>query len=187
MPEAGAGSASDGFAASFKGAPGYGLQQESRSLLPWVLSGAVVLLVLGVLLIAGQRKAPANPGGAGLAPPDAYAGQLAISQVQMSESTNLSGGKVTYLDGVIANHGSKTLRAVTVQVAFRNALQQIAQKETMPLNPIRTRQPYVDIQPMSAAPLTPGSSREFRLIFDHVTDDWDQQYPEVRVIAVEAK
>jgi len=29
--------------------------------------------------------------------------------------------------------------------------------------------------------------REFRLIFDHVTDDWDQQYPEVRVIEVVAK
>jgi hypothetical protein len=74
-----------------------------------------------------------------------------------------------------------------VQVAFRNALKQIAQKETMPLNLIRTREPYVDTQPMSAAPLEPGSGREFRLIFDHVTEDWDQEYPEVRVIEVMAK
>ena len=160
---------------------------EPRSPLPWIIAGAVVLLVLGVLLLAGRHKAPSNPGGAGLAAADPYASQLAISHVQMSESANLSGGKVTYLDGEIANHGNQTLRGVTVQVAFHNALAQIAQKDTMPLNLIRTREPYVDTQPMSAAPLAPGSTREFRLIFDHVTDDWDQQYPEVRVIQVATK
>lgn len=164
-----------------------GREPEPRSLLPWIVSGVVVLLVLVVLLVAGRHKAPANPGGAGLAPADPYADQLVVSHVQMSESANLSGGKVTYLDGEIANHGRQTLRGITVQVAFRNALKQIAQKETMPLNLIRTREPYVDMQPMSAAPLAPGGSREFRLIFDHVTEDWDQQYPEVRVIEVVAK
>ncbi len=164
-----------------------GREPEPRSLLPWIVSGVVVLLVLGVLLVAGRHKLPVNPGGAGLAAADPYAAQLTISHVQMSESANLSGGKVTYLDGEVANHGSQILRGITVQVAFRNALKQIAQKETMPLNLIRTREPYVDTQPMSAAPLAPGSSREFRLIFDHVTEDWDQQYPEVRVIEVVAK
>jgi hypothetical protein len=162
-------------------------EPEPRSLVPWIIAGVAVLLVLGVLLLAGRHKAPPNPGGAGLAPPDPYAAQLTISHVQMSESANLSGGKLTYLDGQIANHGSQTLRGITVQVAFLNALKQIAQKETMPLNLIRTRQPYIDTEPMSAAPLAPGSTRQFRLIFDHVTDDWDQAYPEVRVIAVATK
>ncbi len=155
--------------------------------MPWILAGAVVLLVLGVLLLAGRHKPLVNPGGAGLAPADPYASQLTLSQVKMSESTNLSGGKVTYLDGLVANHGGQTLRGITVQVAFRNAMSQIAQKETLPLNLIRTREPYVDTQPMTATPLVPGGSREFRLIFDHVTEDWDQQYPEVRVIQVETK
>ncbi len=160
---------------------------EPRSLLPWVISGVVVLLVLGALLLAGRHQAPPNPGGAGLAPADPYASQLTIGNVKMSESSNLSGGKVTYLDGEIVNHGSQTVRGITVQVAFRNALKQIAQKETMPLNLIRMREPYVDTQPVSAAPIAPGGSREFRLIFDHVTADWDQEYPEVRIIEVTAK
>ena len=172
--------------ASFGAGP-HDRDSEPRSLLPWIISGVVVLVAIGILLLAGHHKAAANPGGAGLAPPDPYATQLTISHVQMSESTNLSGGKVTYLDGQIANHGSQTLRGITVQVAFMNALKQIAQKETTPLNLIRTREPYVDTQPVSVSPLAPGNSREFRLIFDHVSDDWDQQYPEVRVIEVEQK
>jgi len=160
---------------------------EPRSVLPWIIAGVVVLLVVGGLLLAGRPKAPANPGGAGLAPPDPYAAQLTISDVKMSESSNLSGGKLTYLDGEIANHGSQTLNGVTVQVAFYNALHQIGQKETMPLNLIRMSEPYVDTEPMRMAPLKPGASAGFRLIFDHVTDDWDQQYPELRVIAVDPK
>ncbi len=160
---------------------------EPRSPLPWIIAAVAVLLVLAALLLAGRRKADTNPGGAGLAAPDAYAAQLPLTGIQMSESANLSGGKVTYLDGQIRNSGGRTVRGITVQIAFRNALHQIAQKETMPLNLIRTREPYVDTQPVGAAPLTPGAAREFRLIFDHVTDQWDGAYPEVRIIAVDLR
>jgi hypothetical protein len=152
-----------------------------------VVAGVLVLVLLAVALLAGRHHAPANPGGAGLAPPAAYASQLLIDHVQMSYSTNLSGGKVTYIDGAITNHGSEVVHGITVQVAFRNELKQIAQKETMPLSLIRTREPYVDTQSVSAAPLKAGDSREFRLIFDHVSEDWDQAYPEIRVIEVEGK
>jgi hypothetical protein len=61
------------------------------------------------------------------------------------------------------------------------------QKETMPLNLIRTHQPYIDTEPVSAAPIKPGETREFRLIFDHVAEGWNQNYPEIRVIEVKFK
>ena len=158
---------------------------EPRSPLPWIVAGVVVLVVLGVLLLAGRRHAaPDNPGGAGLAPPDAYAPSLVLSAIKMSESGNLSGGKLTYLDGQVANKGSRTVRGITVQVAFRSAPTVIAQKETMPLNLIRMTDPYIDTEPVNADPIKPGQTRSFRLIFEHVSADWDGQYPEVRVIQV---
>ena len=55
------------------------------------------------------------------------------------------------------------------------------------LNLIRTRQPYVDIEPVWAAPIEPGQQRDFRLIFDAVPADWNQQYPDIRVINVHSK
>ena len=105
----------------------------------------------------------------------------------MSEASNFAGGKVTYLDGQIANQGNKTLTAITVQVAFRNDLREIAQKETMPLSLIRTREPYVDTEPVSADPIQPGQQRDFRLIFDSVPADWNQEFPEVRIIQAQGK
>jgi hypothetical protein len=52
---------------------------------------------------------------------------------------------------------------------------------------IRTREPYVDTQPVSAAPLKPGDGQDFRLIFESIPANWNMQLPEIRVIGVEAK
>jgi hypothetical protein len=161
--------------------------KEPRSLAPWIIAGVVVLLVIGALVLLSHHRAPANPGGAGLAAADPYAANLVISGLNMSDSTSVGGAKLTYLDGVIANHGSETITGITVQVAFRDFTNLIVQKETMRLNLIRTHEPYIDTEPVSAAPIKPGESREFRLIFDHVAEGWNQNYPELRVIGVTAR
>jgi len=48
------------------------------------------------------------------------------------------------------------------------------------------REPYIDVEPVSAAPLKPGSEKEFRLIFERVSPDWDGAFPEIRILHVEA-
>ncbi len=160
-------------------------EPEPRNWKPFAIAAAVVLAAVLALLLVGQRsRRAANPGGAGLAAPSAYAASLPITQVQMSDSTNLSGGKETYLDGVVTNRGSKTVRAITVQVAFKDYTGMLAEKETLPLNLIRFMEPYVDTEPVSAEPIQPGQARTFRLIFDAVPQSWDGAYPEVRVISV---
>lgn len=164
-----------------------GLERTERSWAPWIVAGAVVLVGLVALIVLGGHKRPTASATPGLAAADPYAASLPITGLVMSESSNFAGGKVTYVDGQIANRGTQTVSGVTVQVAFRNALNEIAQKETLPVNLIRTHEPYVDTQPVSEAPLKPGDQKEFRLIFDHVTDEWNQQYPEVRVIRVQAR
>jgi len=91
--------------------------KESGSFLPWIIAGVVVAVGVGLLfLFGGQKALPSNPGGAVLAPADAYAASLPITDVKMSESSNFAGGKVTYVDGHIANHGDKTVAGITVQV-----------------------------------------------------------------------
>jgi Protein of unknown function (DUF2393) len=162
--------------------------KDSRSLLPWIVAGAVVVVIIGVLIaLNGHKTPPASPGGAGLAATDPYAASLPVTNIKMSESSNFAGGKVTYVDGHIANHGDKTIAGVTVQVAFRDFGNQLAQKETLPLALIRTREPYVDTEPVTADPIKPGDERDFRIILDQVSPEWNGQYPEVRVIQVTGK
>jgi hypothetical protein len=151
-----------------------------------VAAGAVVVVAAIVIFLLehGQTRATVTPISAA---PDPYAASLAISNVLMSESSNLAGGKVTYIDGHIANNGTKTVTGISVQVLFRNAANEVAQNETQPLKWIRTRDPYVDLEPASSAPMKPGDGRDFRMIFDTVTPDWNGAYPEIRIVRVEAK
>jgi hypothetical protein len=162
-------------------------ETQERNWLPLVIAAAVVLIAAAVVVLVlehGKGAAQVTPLSA---VPDSYAISLPISRLAMSESANLAGGKVTYLDGHIANQGGRTVTGVTVQVLFRNYAHEVTQNETQSLKIIRMRDPYIDIAPLSAAPLKPGSEQDFRLIFDTVSPDWDGAYPEVRVIHVEAK
>jgi hypothetical protein len=146
----------------------------------------VLIVAAAVVLVYQHNRAPAidTPITASL---DAYAGSLPISGLVMSESGNLAGGKVTYIDGQIGNTADKTVTGVTVQVLFRDAAKEVTQNETHPLKLIRTREPYVDLEPVSAAPIKPGEQRDFRLIFDAVSPDWDGAYPQIRIVHVETQ
>ena len=162
-------------------------QPAERNWLPVAIAAFVVFAVaIGLFVFLGHGKSEPQVTPIS-AQADPYAANLPISNLAMSESSNLAGGKVTYLDGRIANHGNRTVTGISVQVLFRNYAHEVAQNETQPLQIIRTRDPEVDIEPLSAAPLKPGDERDFRLIFDTVADSWNGEYPELRVVHVDAK
>lgn len=143
---------------------------------------AVVVLVAIVALLTGRHTAAPAPDT--LQPPAAYAPSLVFSGLSMSESTSISGGKSTFLDGRVANHGSHTVTGITVQALFANDTNLPPQLQTEPLALVRTREPYIDTQPVSAAPLAPGAEADFRLIFENLNANWNGQQPEIRIIRV---
>ena len=143
---------------------------------------ALVAILVGFLVALGSHHHVVDPTQAHA--PDPYAGSLALEHLAMSESTSLSGGKSTFLDGDLANHGPSVVTAVTVQVFFASDEQLPPHIETVPVSLIRAREPYIDTQPVAAAPIAPGQSRPFRLIFESIPTNWNTQMPEVRVVSV---
>lgn len=158
--------------------------EPERTLSPriWMLAAFAVLLTLGIAAIATLHRA-SNADGR-VHSTAAYASFLPITDVQLSEATNGTGGKATYVDGTIRNTGDKTLTAASVDVTFQVADGGQPHTESLPLALIRTREPYVDLQPISAAPIAPGQQRDFRLIFDSVPATWDVKVPAVRIVHV---
>ena len=154
--------------------------REGYSPAAWGVAALIVIVLVGALVYAGRKKPEPPPST--LQPADAYTTSLPLSQFAMSEAANLSGGKLTYLDGHVGNTGNRTVTGVTVQVVFANDEALAPQIDTLPLTLIRTKEPYIDIEPVSANPLKPGDDREFRLTFETVPDNWNTQMPEVRVI-----
>ena len=150
-----------------------------------LLAGLGLLVVLGVIAFAVRGHKGSTPEAVNqILPPDPYTRNLTFSQLAMSQSTSISGGTSTFIDGHVRNSGNRTLTGVTVQVLFGNDEGMAPQVETLPLSLIRAHEPYVDTEPLSVAPLKPGDEKEFRLIFERIPENWNQMLPELHVVKV---
>src|ERR1700712_4446031 len=84
-----------------------------------VAIATVALVILAAFLVVMGRRKP-EPLNV-IQPLAAYAPNLQMSGLELSESTSLSGGKSTYIDGHVTNHGTSTVTGITVQVLFANS------------------------------------------------------------------
>ena len=158
-------------------------EPSNRGLILGIVGLAVIAILAGLFLSRGKDTPPAKPANT-ILPADAYAKSLALTfpESAMSQSTSLSGQTSTFLDGNIRNTGTSTVTGATLQVIFRNDVGLAPTVESLPLSLIRTRQPYVDTEPVSAEPIKPGQEADFRLIFESIPENWNQQMPEVQVV-----
>jgi len=158
-------------------------EKSAISWVVWAAAGVFCLVVIAILLITGHKAVPS----AGVGQPDAYVGNVAISNILMSEASNIAGGKLTYIDGTLTNNGAKTITGVTVSTIFSNDMGVAPQVETEAIQLIRAREPYIDTEAVTAAPIKPGQSADFRLIFEQVTPNWNQVTPQIKVLTVKTK
>src|SRR2546430_4824495 len=141
----------------------------------------VVVVIVGLLFIISrtEQRAPANP--------HPYAANIKLSDLKMSAAENFVGASVTYLDGTVTNSGDKTLTHAIVHVTFKDSLGQIVQTEDVPLHVLQTGGPYPAAVDLSNSPLAPGQSKPFRLTFEHVSNDWNHEYPVLQITDVSVK
>jgi hypothetical protein len=155
--------------------------QRDANWTPIVLGVVVVVVLVGVVAWL-QRSQPRRPVG-----PPPYAANLKFSDLKMSQAQNFVGASVTYLDGAVTNSGQQTVTGVLIHVVFQDSMGQVAQIEDVPLRVLQTGGPYLDAVDLGVSPLAPGQSKQFRLIFEHVSSEWNQAYPELQVKDVRLK
>jgi hypothetical protein len=167
--------------------------QHEPSRGPWVGLGIGALIVIAVIVYlvyssrASSTRYERRAEIMQSAPADPYAAQLKLSDIKMLEAENFVGGKSIYVEGKITNTGDKTVTGATVEGTFNNSLNQIVQRENHNLMIIRAREPADDIVALTASPLEPGQTKEFRMTFEHISADWNGQYPKVEVKLVTTK
>ena len=102
-----------------------------------------------------------------------YLANIAVSEVKMSAAENFLGQTVIYMDGQVANNGSRSVKEIEVQLEFVDILGQIVLRDrAKPLSP-------------PAPPLKPGENRAFQLFFDHMSTQWNQAPPRVTIRSVQ--
>ena len=105
----------------------------------------------------------------------------------MSAEENFVGATVSYLDGTVTNSGDKAVTHAMVEVIFKDDMGQVVGQEPMPLRVLRASGPYPEAVDLSVSPLAPGKTQPFRLTFDSISQQWNRQYPEIRVTDVTVK
>ena len=158
--------------------PSPGTQEPDHSRRFIVVAIAVVVgvvLVAALLLREPAKTAPKIPP---------YAAKLQISDIKMSQAQNFVGASVTYIDGNVSNTGDKVVSHAVARVTFKDSYGQVAQIEQVPIKLLQTSGPYPDTVDLSVAPLAPAETKPFRLIFEHVSEQWNQTYPELQITDV---
>ena len=157
--------------------PALGDERDSR----WrfILLGVAMVIVVVAATVFSVRNKPKTS-----ALPSSYSANLQLSGLKMSTAENFAGSLFTYLDGTVTNTGNRTVTHATVHVIFKDAVGQTVQVEDVPLHVLRTVGPYPAAFDLNTSPLAPGQSQPFRLTFEHISDQWAYQYPEVQVAEV---
>ena len=140
----------------------------------------VVLIVLGAAIVL--REKPQITAG-----PPPYAASLKFSDLKMSQAQNFVGASVTYVDGTLSNTNDQTVTRAVVRVTFKDLYGQVAQIENVPIRLLQTTGPYPDTVDLASSPLAPGMSKPFRLTFEHLSEQWNQAYPDLKIVDVTVK
>jgi len=149
---------------------------SSRRTIAITVAVVIVAAVIFAFLLRSQPRSASGP------PP--YAANLRLSDFKMSAAENFVGATVSYVDGTITNSGNKTVTHVTVEVLFKDDMGQLAQREDIPMQALKTTGPYPEAVDFSVSPLAAGQSTTFRLTFESISAQWNRQYPEIQITDV---
>ncbi len=158
-------------------------EAQERNWTPFVIGLVAVVVVVGIIALmtrnTGQKAQQVDP----------YVSQLQITNAKVSAAENYVGGTVTYLDADITNTGDKTLVGADMNLVFKNTMNEIVQKETLPLHVLVENQMggYPDLVDMSRSPITPGHSKSVRMTLEHISADWDQAPPQMQLANLKLK
>jgi heme/copper-type cytochrome/quinol oxidase subunit 2 len=152
---------------------------SSRRTIAIAVAVVIAVALIFAFLLRSQPKTAPGP------PP--YAANLKLSDFKMSAAENFVGATVSYVDGTVINAGDKTVTHIMVEVRFKDEMGQLAQREDIPLQVLKTSGPYPEAVDFSVSPLGPGQSKPFRLTFESISAQWNHQYPEIQVTDVATK
>jgi hypothetical protein len=156
---------------------------QERNWTPFIVGLVAVVIVVAVIVVVSRNKNQTA------IQPNPYAAKLELSNPKMSAAENYVGGTVTYLDVNITNAGDETLVGAAMQLVFKNSMNEVVQTETIPLHVLVENQMggYPDLVDLARLPIGPGQTRTVRMTLEHISADWNQNYPQMQLTDLKLK
>ena len=154
--------------------PGESSYKDQRSQFPYAFAAGLIIVAILVtaivIVVKHTRTTPVAevklPYGA---TEQAYSDRIHFEDIKLAHAKNFLNQDFTYVAGTIANMGDKDIKAIQVQIEFRNTLDQVVLRETESLIP------------PDADPIPAGQRRDFQVTLEHLSEEWNHQYPSIHV------
>ena len=155
--------------------------KEERSRLPIAfLIGIAIVAVLVTGAVVYSRYA--SPAGSEIDKPLpmgpaelAYAQQIHFLDPKMSRAANFLNQEVTFVFGTVENGGDRKVKQIEIALEFHDPFNQVVLRDTQRL-----------FLP-TASPMLPGQQRDFQVGYEHISAQWNNGYPAIRVTGLSFK
>jgi hypothetical protein len=155
------------------------IPSEERSRLPVAfLAGLVIVtLLVGAAVLVSRYS---TPSGAEVVKPlpmgpseQAYAQQIHFLEPKMSRAANFLNQEVTFVFGTLENGSNRRIKQIEVTLEFHDPFNQVVLRDKQRL-----------FLP-NATPLAPGQQRDFQVGYEHISAQWNNVYPSIRVTGLD--
>ena len=151
---------------------------EERSRIPvtFIVGIVIVLLLVGGAVLwsryavpaANEEDKPIPMGAEELA----YASQIHFLEPSMSRAANFLNQEVTYIFGTVENGGNRKVKQIEITLEFHDPFNQVVLRDKQRL--------FLPTTP----PMLPGQQRDFQVPYEHVSAQWNNVYPTIRVTGI---
>ena len=152
-------------------------EERSRIPVPFLVGIVIVLILVGGAVFLSRYSAPAGPVVEKPLPmgpaEQSYAPQIHFLEPKMSRAANFLNQEVTFMFGTVENGGNRKIKQIEITLEFHDPFGQVVQREKERL-----------FSP-NEGPLAPGQQRDFQIGYEHISAQWNNVYPSVRITGLD--
>jgi hypothetical protein len=150
-----------------------------RSRLPVAFGAGLVIVTLltGAAVLLSRYSTPAGQEALKPLPlgpsEQAYAQQIHFLEPKMSRAANFLNQEVTFVFGTLQNGGNRRIKQIEITLEFHDPFNQVVLRDKQRL--------FSNYD----APLPAGQQRDFQVGYEHVSAEWNNVYPTIRVTGLD--
>jgi len=155
------------------------IPSAERSRLPaaFGIGLVIVAILVGAAVLFSRYSTPAGPETLKPLPmgpaEQAYGSQIHFLEPKMSRAANFLNQEVTFIFGTLDNGGNRRIKQIEITLEFHDPFNQVVLRDKQ-----RLFSQY-------DAPLAPGQQRDFQVGYEHISAQWNNVYPTIRVTGLD--
>jgi hypothetical protein len=151
--------------------------ERSRLPVAFGIGLVIVALLVGAAVLFSRYSTPAGPEALKPLPmgpsEQAYASQIHFLEPKMSRAANFLNQEVTFVFGTMENGGNRRIKQIEITLEFHDPFNQVVLRDKQ-----RLFSQY-------DAPLAAGQQRDFQVGYEHISAQWNNVYPTIRITGLD--